>query len=253
MWLQLPPHSPVSAVCPWREIQTDWGCSSPFQLCLYDSERASTASRSHHGKIQTWPASQEVFLFSLSCKHLQQLPEVCSDEPDLNRPVGFIISPLPSGEQQTDNLLNIIARPKDEVHLLCATNNVLWELGAESNRWWYAAYFTGLILDFTILKYGKNLCPLDKEGLQKGACTVLNLEQGPFMNTSNFRDLRSVVLILGVEHHNIAQYYISALDSFRQAFRHYRICNFLVHKNMQYFLWCMLEQIEWILDLSNRY
>lgn len=73
------------------------------------------------------------FFKTLSCKHLQQqLPEVCIDEPDLNRPIGFIISPLPSGEQQTDNLLNIIARPKDEVHLLCATNNVLWELRGES-------------------------------------------------------------------------------------------------------------------------
>lgn len=44
---------------------------------------------------------------------------------DLNRPKGFIIGPLPSGEQQTDNLLNVIARPKDEVHLLCAAYHIL--------------------------------------------------------------------------------------------------------------------------------
>lgn len=44
---------------------------------------------------------------------------------DLNRPKGFIISPLPSGEQQTDNLLNIVAWPKNEVHLLCAAYHIL--------------------------------------------------------------------------------------------------------------------------------
>lgn len=46
---------------------------------------------------------------------------------DLNRPKGFIIGTLPSGEQQTDNLLNIVAWPKDEVHLLCAAYDILWQ------------------------------------------------------------------------------------------------------------------------------
>lgn len=44
---------------------------------------------------------------------------------DLNRPKGYIVSPLPSGEQQTDDLLDIVARPKDEVHLLCAAYHIL--------------------------------------------------------------------------------------------------------------------------------
>lgn len=69
------PRSPVSAVCPWRETQTDLGCSSPFQPCPSDSERASTASRSRHGEIQTWPASQENFWFTLRRERLRQLSE----------------------------------------------------------------------------------------------------------------------------------------------------------------------------------
>lgn len=117
-------RSPVSAVCPWRETQTDLGCSSPFQPCPSDSERASTASRSHRGEIQTWPVSQENLFYS-ETGTLATTNRVAG--PDLNRPVGFVISPFPSGEQQTHNLLNIIARPKDEVHLLCATYNILQE------------------------------------------------------------------------------------------------------------------------------
>lgn len=117
--------SPVSAVCPWRETQTDLGCSSPFQPCLYDSERAGTAFRSHHGEIQTWPVSQEFIDLFWAANVRSNCPK--GELTNLNRPIGFIISPLPSGEQQTDNLLNIIARPKDEVHLLCATYNVLQE------------------------------------------------------------------------------------------------------------------------------
>lgn len=54
--------SPVSAVCPWRETQTDLGCSWPSQPCLYDPKRASTASRSLRDEIQTWPVgSEDVF------------------------------------------------------------------------------------------------------------------------------------------------------------------------------------------------
>lgn len=44
---------------------------------------------------------------------------------DLNRPEGFILSPLPSGEQQTDDLLNIVAWPKDKIHFLCAAYHIL--------------------------------------------------------------------------------------------------------------------------------
>lgn len=44
---------------------------------------------------------------------------------DLNRPKGFILSPLPSGEQQTDDLLNIVAWPKDKIHFLCAAYHIL--------------------------------------------------------------------------------------------------------------------------------
>lgn len=51
-------HSPVSAVYPWREIQTELGCSWPFQPCLCDPKHASTASRSLHDEIQTWPVNQ---------------------------------------------------------------------------------------------------------------------------------------------------------------------------------------------------
>lgn len=117
---------PVSAVCPWREIQTDLGCSWPSQPCLYDPKHASTASRSLHDEIQTWPVDQKKT--RLSPVHVgAHWPESCNDVPitDLNRPKGFIISPLPSGEQQTDNLLNIVAWPKDEVHLLCAAYHIL--------------------------------------------------------------------------------------------------------------------------------
>lgn len=44
---------------------------------------------------------------------------------DLNRPKGFILSTLPSGEQQTDDLLNIVAWPKDKIHFLCAAYHIL--------------------------------------------------------------------------------------------------------------------------------
>lgn len=44
----------------------------------------------------------------------------------LNRPEWFIFSPFPSGEQETDNLLNIIAGPKDKVHLLGTTYHILY-------------------------------------------------------------------------------------------------------------------------------
>lgn len=43
----------------------------------------------------------------------------------LNRPEGFMVCSLPSGEQQTHYLLNIISGPKNEVHLLCATDYIL--------------------------------------------------------------------------------------------------------------------------------
>lgn len=56
------------------------------------------------------------------------------EESDLNRPVRLLVGPLPSGEQQADYLLDIVARPKDEVHLLGATNNVLQELSGGSDR-----------------------------------------------------------------------------------------------------------------------
>lgn len=36
-----------------------------------------------------------------------------------------MVCSLPSGEQKTHYLLNIIAGPKDEVHLLCATYYIL--------------------------------------------------------------------------------------------------------------------------------
>lgn len=42
----------------------------------------------------------------------------------LHRPEGLIISPFPSGEQQTDNLLYIIAWPKDKIHFLCASYHI---------------------------------------------------------------------------------------------------------------------------------
>lgn len=43
----------------------------------------------------------------------------------LNRPEGFVLSPLPSGEQETDYLLDVVARPQDEVHLLGASYDIL--------------------------------------------------------------------------------------------------------------------------------
>lgn len=44
---------------------------------------------------------------------------------DLNGPEGLIVGSLPSGEEQTDDLLDVVAWPKDEVHLLRAANHIL--------------------------------------------------------------------------------------------------------------------------------
>lgn len=45
---------------------------------------------------------------------------------DLQKPKGFMIKAFPAGEQVTLNTIDVISWPQEEIHVLRATNDVLY-------------------------------------------------------------------------------------------------------------------------------
>jgi len=98
--------------------QLEHGClgfRSLYVLSIHEEEYRLGGVVQHHSSLVLAAHSVHELLLVIS---------VMKFKLGLNRPEGFVIGPFPSGEQETDDLLDVIAWPQNEVHLLCATDHI---------------------------------------------------------------------------------------------------------------------------------